>query len=362
MERIRALPFEGQALFNVEGKHYCQFHLRPKPDLVDFYRMIGELPHSNFSGVVFPGTDVNLRLTKGTEILLRNCTFEDDTRLLLPEKRIDASNAKALGTLTLHSQQTPQVILDNATIEGRLHLGNGSSTMSCRDWSFIRAQLLGGVDFSGIEFIDSLNLDRAVLSGPVIFSGTKFPQKTTAYGIVAKGKALSASCEASYREARNAFHAHRNRELEGKFFAFEKRCHRRGLPRQLRYLLPKCLSWLYDVTSEYGQSYGRALSALVASKVVFAFFYSFFSGGSKERFGLPGEIDADSIAFTFWQTVKPFETWSGKFQPMLGSYETIVADSIHTGYWMFWTTLDSIASLSLVALTVLALRWRFRRE
>jgi len=114
---------------------------------------------------------------------------------------------------------------------------------------------------------------------------------------------------------------------------------------------------LYDWSSEYGYSYGWALFWFCALQVVFGIIYAALSG----RLALSGQYDSRVLAFTFSQVVKPFELFSSKVSTD-GAYAIPADNQSGIGLWQLLTAVQSVASLSLVALFLLALRWRFRRE
>jgi hypothetical protein len=74
---------------------------------------------------------------------------------------------------------------------------------------------------------------------------------------------------------------------------------------------------------------------------------------------LPAAYDSQMAAFTFAQVVKPFELYSAK-QLVASSYTYIPSSQF--GCWLTLTAIHSVLSLALVALFLLAIRWRFRRE
>jgi hypothetical protein len=74
---------------------------------------------------------------------------------------------------------------------------------------------------------------------------------------------------------------------------------------------------------------------------------------------LPARYDSHVIAFTFAQVVKPFELFSAK-APTSGAYALIPDPP--SGWWLLLTATQSILSITLTALFLLAIRWRFRRE
>jgi hypothetical protein len=162
--------------------------------------------------------------------------------------------------------------------------------------------------------------------------------------------------EAAYRQLRIIFAGHSDRDSEGQFYAHEKRSQRLGLKWSTGESISRVVSRLYDLMSEYGSSYERAF---VAFFIVQAFFLLIYAGLSDRWHVVGGEYDSKVVAFTFAQVVKPFELFSVKF-PLDGAY-TIVGDGCR-GWWELLTLVQSVASISLIALFLLALRWRFRRE
>ena len=152
------------------------------------------------------------------------------------------------------------------------------------------------------------------------------------------------------------FSENRARESEGILYAAEKRCHRRGL-RGWRNLLPLVLSWLYDKSAEYGHSYGRALAAFLIFQFVAVFGYAALS----DRLHLLyGAYDGRVFAFTVAQLLKPFELYAPE-QPDPSAAFQIVPNP-PDGWWLALTTMHSLVSFALLALFLLALRWRFRRD
>jgi hypothetical protein len=91
-------------------------------------------------------------------------------------------------------------------------------------------------------------------------------------------------------------------------------------------------------------------------QIVFCVLYSWWLGG----WGPSWHFEPDVITFTFAQILKPFELLSAR-GPDRWPYTEILMSN-HKGLWTLATVLHSIASLSLIALFLLALRWRFRRD
>jgi hypothetical protein len=203
-----------------------------------------------------------------------------------------------------------------------------------------------------ISSLKTLRLDRCEFSRALtIYDTSNIPQETSCSAAHFR---ITVEDEGNFRVLRNLFSNNRARELEGKFYSLEQRSRRLGLSWR-KAAVPRTISWLYDVISEYGQSYSRALFWFCALQFVFAFGYAI----AFERMHILGTIDGKVIGFTFAQLVRPFELFTNRVGP--GSVFEIVPTNAR-GWWMFWTALQSVASLVVAALFLLALRWRFRRE
>ena len=188
---------------------------------------------------------------------------------------------------------------------------------------------------------------------PSFGSSDQIPQRTTFHRATFT---VVPEDEGAFRSIRNKYHALRARDDEGRFYAYEKRCQRRQMtpPREW---VSRAISWLYDISSAYGSSYGRALLCLVAVQFFFGLIYSILSGRLTH---FPATFDSQITAFTFAQVAKPFELFNYKGN-LTGLY-AIIPNLTPTGWWYFLTALHSVLAISLIALVLLAMRWRFRRE
>jgi uncharacterized protein YjbI with pentapeptide repeats len=225
----------------------------------------------------------------------------------------------------------------------------------------------GSIDLSGSHFLDAaqfhaveklsqLNLNDCRFASAPTINDIKIPQQTTFSRAKFRSTAFRAADEGRYRYIRNLFHANRAREAEGQFYAYEKRAHRRSLPWKSAWF-PRVLSCLYDWTSSYGRSYERALVILIAVQIAFGIGY----GWAADRLHVPGKIDTEVLAFTLSQVVKPFELLSAR-APTGAAYAAVLNGSAVTAPWIVSTFVQSVFSVALFALFLLALRWRFRRD
>jgi hypothetical protein len=88
-------------------------------------------------------------------------------------------------------------------------------------------------------------------------------------------------------------------------------------------------------------------------------FYVLYAGMSG-RLEFGGSYDSRVLSFTVAQIVKPFELFSPKGVGV-NPYD-IGADTLNKGWWQLFTVTQSVISIALIALFLLALRWRFKRE
>jgi hypothetical protein len=200
-----------------------------------------------------------------------------------------------------------------------------------------------------------LNLEGSVFHHVPLFNVSRLPQATSFHGAKFVGKATEAESAPSHRYLRVKFSENHDREQEGEFYAWEKRCHRKSLPRKTKWFA-RGVSAFYDWTSAYGKSYERAFAFFFLIQVVFGLGYSIASG----RFQIPGAIDATAIAFTLAQVARPFELLGGRAPSTEIYTELLPAESL--GWWPVVTAIHGILSLAALALALLALRWRFKRE
>lgn len=352
------------------GRHYCTFHMpidsplrRPwtgeqfrtavadnQVDLRGVQFLPGQLTFPSYrgrqwdlSGCSFPrGAATNLN---GLGFKFDRCVFGDPTR----------ENDPRVLKFAFTWDNDCSVHLTGSTAHCRIEMNTSENAPTGCSWSLADSTFFHQVNFRDMKFSESLSLDRATFHDLTDFEGAEFPQLTTARGLRFLGKAISPEAEGSFRAARVSFGDQRNRELEGRFYAYEKRCHRLSLVGW-RSLVPRILSTLYHWTAQYGQSYGFALLWFFGVQLLFALTYSLMAG----RFQIPGPVDGAVWTFTLAQVAKPFELLSAR-PPLSSAYGQVVGTD-PSGWWIVATVAHSVASLILLALAVLAIRWRFKRE
>jgi hypothetical protein len=349
----------GKTFVDYEGRSYCALHLPIDSDrklgAADFgatFRALQEAGYRDFSGVAFPGAagpNENPRIDIVREVNLKSSTFGNRLDIVVNNVPCDLSGSTCVGSSALNIASGHVFVCDHAVFASdvTIHAGNQPS-----DMDFTSSRFSAGCRFTAVDQVRRINLSHCVFrSAPVFANNAGIPQKTIFRG--AKFE-LRAEDESAYRVIRNFFHAHRARDAEGRFYALEKRCQRRGMTRPQEWV-PRALSFLYDVSSEYGYSYGWALLWFCLVQVVFTLLYAALSG----KLELGGGYDSRVVAFSFGQIVKPFELFSSRVFTD-GAYGIIPAGN--RGWWLSLTAVQSVLSIALGALFLLAIRWRFRRE
>jgi len=346
-----------------EGRYYCQAHAPIKApgrftphELDQFIFQRQDDTVINLSGVLFPaflspfGQRYNL---KGRRIEARDCTFEAGT-VIHVEGGLDISESKCLGAIEIHYSGL-KLKAQNVEFarDAKISCGNASRL------DFTGSKVLGRFRLENIlQATIELRLDDMTLAlSPIItFNMPAMPQNSSFQRLNLLGTAYGVGAEAHCRSIRNRLHDNRDREQEGLFYEYEKRAKRKGLAlKRYQSWVPRAVSAWYDWLAGYGQSYERALLCFIVAQLGFSLGYSIMS----DRFAWGGTLDSQVIAFTLAQIAKPFELLSAR------RADHWPYDGVYTGgsgWWTAVTMADTVLSLTLVALFLLALRWRFRRD
>lgn len=354
--------FAGQAeVFPHSGRYYCRFHAPAgaplKWNFTQLQQIIEGWPDDriiDLTGVIFPPTTGNEEYRLARDTIARQCTFEAGTRIQVGDS-VDISDSACLGDFVL-------TWVNSKIIAHRVRFSR-DTRITC-----VNASLVDLTDsiVSGHLQIDQLLpkvelrlIGVSLAYAPIIAinaTPAAMPQNTSFQRMKLLKTAFGDGAEARYRAIRNLFHASRDREQEGLFYKYEKRAKRKGLTwRWPGNWIPRAVSKGYDLFAGYGQSYGQALAWFVGVQIGFGFLYSVMS----KRFGWSWSIDWQVVAFTLAQVVKPFGLLSASTGPGW-PYRGIAAEN--SADWAFFTATDTALSLILVALFLLALRWRFRRD
>jgi hypothetical protein len=216
--------------------------------------------------------------------------------------------------------------------------------------------------------VEGLIFQRCKLLRPPKVLSEQLPQNSTfidctySTSDAAQGANYSPTADAGEDEARNRhlrvlFGRNHARDMEGHFYAHEKRCQRKALPRGPSHWASRSFSALYDWSAVYGQSYERAFLVFIGLQVFFGFIYSWMVHG---RWIWLGTFDWRMASLTLAQLARPFELFSLRGAPQQWPLESIPTEQLWM--WAMVTGAHSVLSFIALALLLLALRWRFKRE
>jgi len=253
-----------------------------------------------------------------------------------------------------------QAIFDSAGFEGLASFKGAHFSGA----SFLRINASrGAMDFSDAEIRAVLDLRSATLEyGPnfsraVFFrcprvSETTFPADTRMRNAIFRGFATEDDYQ-GYRMLKRRFGAFHAREEENMFFAFEQRTRCNLDLYQRRRLVQAILSKLYDWGSEYGQNAGRPLLFFALLTIGSWIGYGVVCGEEVAAANRPSWISdwPPGLGLALQSAVNPLALFWGRalFRPSSGGVA-------------FWVGAQSVLSLVLAALALLAVRRRFRKE
>ncbi len=344
-------------LIEYAGSTYCPYHLPldapQKAASPDHQAIIGE--RADLCGVQFPSRTYTFQNRNANSVTLMNdCHFAPGVVLQLFLGTYEIRRARFHGEVKFENRGRNKVLLTGSRFVGPLQIQALVQPSISRDWTAANWEIDSVdfeevVDLSSATFGESLRLSDTTFAAPVEFEGCKLPQQTVAHDVRFVDRAIDQDSEGSYRYARLALAEHRNRDLEGVLYAAEKRSQRRGM----KWWWPSLwVSTVYDVASRYGQDYVRALVVFLGIQVAAYVGY----GAYFQRW------DSSVVVFTFAQLVKPFELFSVRTATATSGMSDLFAFSAPGPALLFGSALHSILSLSMVAIFLLAVRWRFRRE
>lgn len=382
IESEESCQFDVEELILVDGKYFCQFHcpvINDQKELTekgmwndekidrfndDFFEVIGitddreftgEGKVDDFRGVVFPG-----------EIDFSDVQFKAP---------VDFSNCEFIGeSYFTDAVFSDDVIFTYSTFRKSTNFYNcrfdrGLDFLYCMVLESINFQYTNKSDHEDQEerqVIKTINMSDSVFIGDAYFDNREFKGKTdfrrctfstapSFYGCELHQETFfppfsnfldTSSSEAfqKYRVLRLSMENVRNRVDEGSFFALEQRSLRLSSGFADKYL---SLSFIYEKCSLYGTSVSRPMIILLCFLSFFSFNYYYFF-----------DIEfVEAVEFSIQQVVRPFTSWNSKEAEYLGKI-FIISDFFAL---RLIATLQSLVSLMLIALSILAARWRFKR-
>ena len=226
----------------------------------------------------------------------------------------------------------------------------------------------GEVDFEGTEFLDEVNFNNRNFQQATDFRDSTFHKAPRFHGCLLHQETdftdsrfldtTSPGSAMAYRTLKLDMEEKRARQEQLRFYALEMKSRRHAEKRKL----VKFLSWLYEKTSDYGQSVSRPLLWLGGLLLVFAIIYRSFFVALLIDCLKNTEIWLLSLRFSVEQIISPFSTFnlSSLFQLLGKDAPNISLSPICLLLLRLIAALQSFLSLVLLLLSVLAARWRFK--
>lgn len=221
----------------------------------------------------------------------------------------------------------------------------------------------GIASFAKTRFEMTVNFTNRYFHQPAIFRNTIFRKAPLFFGctihpgtdfngskFLDRGENGRPEVSRAYQALRVLMENNRARYEQSRFFSFEQQSLRNS--NQLKGLT-WLLSWLYELTTYYGRSVSRPFICFFWVTSFFFILYSFINSSVSK-------VDPKAvIVFTIEQITRPFGVWSTSYNPITDLKNSW--DNFQFAYQII-ATFQSLISLSLIALFLLVIRWRFKRE
>lgn len=213
--------------------------------------------------------------------------------------------------------------------------------------TYFQDVMFGGVaDFSGRIFSTQTTFARTTFDIAPNFHGCKFHPDIDFDGAYFRDTD-SVGAARAYRTLKLAMEEHRSRDDEGRFYALEMKSRRKLKDTPISV---KIFSWLYEISSDYGRSFLLPVLCLFGSAIVFSLLYLAIDN--------PNPIEWKDVAnvarFTLRQIVRPFADLA--YTGVFGQNTRV---TVPLGLALL-AALQSVISVGFVAITLVALRRRFR--
>lgn len=243
-----------------------------------------------------------------------------------------------IGDLADFSSSVPKAI------GGDRRLSRGGSSVSFEDTVFD-----GPAIFENRIFRTGANFTRTVFSTAPIFHGCTHHQGTI---FPSRSGFQDSSAESinAYTTLKLAMGEMKRSREEGMFYALEQKCLRNdsNTPLSARFA-----STIYELANDYGQSYVRPLIWLALLTFLMVPIYIDFGAWTATN---GQNISSNAWTFSLEQVFRPFYAW----RTDLASAINVVEAGNQLAVKIV-ATIQSAFSIGLITLSVLALRWRFRR-
>jgi uncharacterized protein YjbI with pentapeptide repeats len=213
------------------------------------------------------------------------------------------------------------------------------------------AKFRATASFENREFSTQGNFENVEFARAPIFHGCAFHEAMVFPQESAFKERSGAAAAQAYRTLRLAMEKLSAKIEAGQFYALEHEA-RRNTPGQMS-ATERSLSYLYDKVSNYGRNGARPIAWLFALAAFFGVAYAAIT--TPVYFGEPDwPRIGRALSFSLEQVVQPVGIWRDTKSDLFGEAIPL---------WVRWVcTLQSLLAIALVSLSLLAIRWRFKRE
>jgi len=250
------------------------------------------------------------------------------------EFRISGGYSERESSKTLENTTFPEITFKSSTFHSTATFNN--------------RQFQDKTDFSDCIFYSAPSFHNCELHQDTNFQGSKYLDTK------------SRNSARAYRTLRLKLGAMKSRFEEGYFYSCE---HKSIVNDPDTPTFFKTLSIMYAFISDYGKNTTRPFILLLLMVIIFSFVYNIMlfcmSEGTQ---GLPPFMNVESISFSIQQIVTPFSVWKliGP-PPWIAEINHLTLTNHNFLFVKLICTLQTIICSGLIALGLLAIRWRFKR-
>lgn len=361
--------FGGNSSFTKKGRrttefgkknHFQNTHILNDSDLTDCKFGVG-FKFDNGSigdGCIFSGAKFGSQ-TKFSNVTINGASFSDATFENIAafdtctfENRTNFSGIRFIKT----TKGSGPISFDKCVFHGKTKF-NGSKfdgPVSFKFGSFDHVDFSDCVfsdnaSFLNRTFEDTTSFKNSIFEVSPKFHGATLHQDTDFVG-TAFNDTSSASAAAAYRTLRHAMEQQRSKRNQSKFYALELRSATNS--REIEGAA-RALSILYGLFCNYGLRTGAPAIWLIGMNILFSAVYWFI-----------GRMFDHSQYLTYFkfmmeQLVRPFYVWTGAYKP--SEELRCIWGEVSLGFQLL-ATLQSLISIGLITLLVLAIRRQFKMD
>jgi uncharacterized protein YjbI with pentapeptide repeats len=220
--------------------------------------------------------------------------------------------------------------------------------------TFEETTFKGQVSFVNRLFLTTTTFGQCIFEKAPEFHGCFFHEDTTFPPIHCFLNTKGEVAARRYRALKLAMAKFGAREEEAMFYALEQKSLRCN-PHTPSWV--KLFSWLYEVTSDYGQSLVRAMVSMTLIFCVFFSTYLFIASPHiNPRLDLDWNLITEALYFNINQTIHPFNGLD------LGGFAFRLIANCNPSFLEIVSSIQSIFNVVFLGLCLLVLRWRFMRS